>query len=397
MNQQVPNRILGADTIRALATLWVFAGHLFVLEPTLKAIDAPALRVLNAGYMGVAAFFVLSGFLLSMPFWRSYRSGAGLPNLKTYARRRLTRIVPEYVVCVLVLAVIAGALTSKWGLIQVAGCLTFTNTLLPATYMPTWNPPLWSISIEMAFYLMLPLVAVCMLRLRSVMGARVCVVALMALIALAQPILLWAAPWLEQTLGNESFFNAASSATTKNAVVLFSHFLIGVIAADIYLSRSPRLTGRRFNRYDLLVLAAAATIIGSLATATALPGLGYMHYQWPTFPALIGLLLVCLPRSAVLGPWIEGRFIRSTATLSYGLYIWHIPILYGLKHVWPTTSDGRISLVAVYALAALACSYTAAAISYRLVGKPALDCMRARETKSSAPTTVAAMPCKAAA
>lgn len=397
MNQQAPSRIVGADTVRALATLWVFIGHLFVLEPALKTLNVPGLGVLMSGYMGVAAFFVLSGFLLSMPFWRAYRAGAGLPCLKTYALRRLTRIVPEYFVCVLVLALMAGAFTSRWGMLQIAGCLTFTNTLLPATYMPRWNPPLWSISTEMMFYLMLPLVAVCVLRSRSITGARVCVLALMALIALAQPVLLWAAPGMEAALGNESFFSAGSSATTKNAVVLFAHFLVGVIAADIYMSRPLHMAGGRFNRYDLAVLGAVTVIVGSLATALPLPGIGYMHYQWPTFPALIAVLLICLPRSARIGAWIEGRFIRSTAALSYGIYIWHVPILYGLKGIWPTTTNGRISTFFGYALTALICSYAAAAISYRFVGRPTLD--RLREWEATTPKEKAGGPvtCKAAA
>jgi peptidoglycan/LPS O-acetylase OafA/YrhL len=381
MNPQPSHRILGADTVRALATLWVFAGHLFVLEPALKAIDSPWTRLLRPGFLGVAAFFVLSGFLLSMPFWRAFAARSGPPDLKRYLRNRLTRIVPEYYVCVLVMALIAGAFTTRWGLIQVAGCLTFTNALLPPTYMPTWNAPLWSIGIEMSFYLFLPVVAVGIFRCRSRRTARVLVVSLMGLIALGQPLFLWAAPHLERAIGNESLFSATSSSTVKNAVVLFAHFLIGMIAADVYLSRPLRSTARRFNVYDLLVLASTSIIGISLLTQTQLPGLGYMHYQWPTFPALIGVLLVCLPLSATCGRWIEGRFIRTTATLSYGIYIWHIPIFYGLKHIWPSTPDGRISLLAIYALTALVCCYAASAISYRFVGRPALNRMRAREPK----------------
>ena len=103
--------------------------------------------------MGVPVFFVLSGFLLSMPFWRAMATQQSMPNLRVYTQRRLARIVPEYYVCVIVVAMIAGALSSKWGLIQVFGCLTFTNTLIPPTYTPRWNGALWSIGIEMIFYI----------------------------------------------------------------------------------------------------------------------------------------------------------------------------------------------------------------------------------------------------
>lgn len=397
MAYPTPSRVVGADTVRALATLWVFAGHLFVVEPALKTLNVPGLPVLMSGYMGVAAFFVLSGFLLSMPFWRAHRAGVGLPCLKTYALRRVARIVPEYFVCVFVLAVISGAFASRWGVIQVAGCLTFTNTLLPGTYMPAWNPPLWSISIEMMFYLMLPLVAVGVFWLRGKVNARVCVLALMAGIAAAQAVLLWAAPSLESAVGEPAFFSAGSSATTKNAVVLFAHFLVGVIAADVYLAGPLRMAVGRFNRYDLLALAAAAVIVGSLAGARTLPGIGYMHYQWPMFPTLIGVLLVSLPRSATVGNVIETRFIRSTAALSYGIYIWHVPILYALKSHWPTTPDGRIGWFPLFAAATLASSYAVAWLSYRFVGKPALDRLKKREDRRQAKEVTAPLPHKAAA
>ncbi len=376
MHQTSSQRVIGADTIRALATLWVFAGHLFLLEPTLKAIDSPWTRLLRPGYMGVAAFFVLSGFLLSMPFWRAFAAGADAPNLKHYFRQRLSRIVPEFYVCVLVMALITGAFSTRWGLIQVAGCLTFTNSLLPPTYMPIWNAPLWSIGIEMLFYLFLPIVALGIFRSRSRIGARIYLASLTCLVAAGQLLLLRAAPQLERAIGNESLFSAGSSSTIKNAVVLFAHFLIGMIAADIYLSQPIRSTNKRFNIYDLLVFAATSVIGISLLSQTKLPSLTYMHYQWPTFPVLIGLLLVCLPHSATCGRWVEGRFMKTTATLSYGFYIWHIPILYGLKHVWPSSSDGRITYFPTYVLVALICTYSTALVSYCLIGRPAMDRMR---------------------
>jgi len=116
-----------------------------------------------------------------------------------------------------------------------------------------------------------------------------------------------------------------------------------------------------------------------------------MHYQWPTFPVLIGVLLVSLPKSAWCGRWIESRFMTTTATLSYGFYIWHIPILTGLKHLWPTTTDGLIMFLPAFVLVALLSTYTAAWLSYRLVGKPALARMRRHTTNKQrrpAPSTI---------
>lgn len=376
MSQISPKRVIGADTVRALATLWVFAGHLFLIEPSLMSIDTAWTRVLRPGYLGVAAFFVLSGFLLSMPYWRAFHTSQSTPDLGRYLRNRLSRIVPEFYVCVLVMALITGAFSTKWGVIQVVGCLTFTNSLLPSTYMPTWNPPLWSIGIEMSFYLMLPVVALGIFRMRSRFSAHVLIITLMALIALGQWLFLKAAPAVEGLVGNAGFFSAGASSTTKNAVVLFAHFLIGMLAADVYLSRPIRLAEGRFNVYDGLVITSASVITLSLMTRYTLPGLAHMQYQWPTFPVLIGVMLVSLPGSVMCGRLIESRFMTITATLSYGFYIWHIPVLTGLKHVWPASPDGRLLWLPVFVLAALLSTYAAAWASYRFVGRPALVFMR---------------------
>jgi peptidoglycan/LPS O-acetylase OafA/YrhL len=179
--------------------------------------------------------------------------------------------------------------------------------------------------------------------------------------------------------------------------MLFSHFLIGVIAADVYLGRPFYVKPCRVNRHDVFVLLAVTWIVVTLAVGTRLPGLNYMQFMWPTFSILIAVLLVSLPQTMLLRPMIDGRFMRLTATLSYGIYIWHVPILVGLKQIWPSTPDGRISMVALYSLTALACSYAVAAISYRVIGKPALDWLRSREVRQPVDQSDTPVPCRAAA
>lgn len=378
MGQESSNRIVGADAVRAMACLWVFACHISVVDPTLRDMDLPLLRFLFAGAMGVPVFFVLSGFLLSIPFWRALAARQSMPDLRVYARHRLARIVPEYYVCVVVMAIVASSLGSKWGLIQLVGCLTFTNSLIPPTYTPGWNEPLWSIGIEMIFYVLLAVVAFGMFRCRSRHVARAYIIGLIGVIAFAQYVLLLLAPSIERAVGNESLFSAGSSSTTKNAVMLFGHFLVGVVAADVYLGQRGG-TGGRCNRYDAAAIMAAVVLAVPIMVGRNMPSLGYMKYQWPTFTILVAVLLVCLPHSGIVGRCLEGRFTRATATLSYGIYMWHTPILRGLKGVWPQTDQGQIKGILLFVLVGLACSYTVASISYHLVGKPVNRWARSRD------------------
>ena len=105
---------------------------------------------------------------------------------------------------------------------------------------------------------------------------------LIGTIVLGQYLLLLAAPGIEQALGNESLFASGASSTTKNAAVLFAHFLVGVFAADVYLSQ-PATAAGRFNRYDMTAIMAIVMLATYLMVGRRLPSLSYMNYQWPTF------------------------------------------------------------------------------------------------------------------
>src|SRR5690606_37154871 len=92
------NRLMGADFVRAAACLFVLAHHL-TQRVSPDAVDPALHSVFRFGLMGpfgVAAFFVLSGYLLSRPFWLAYDAGAAMPSLRTYAMRRAARILPGY-------------------------------------------------------------------------------------------------------------------------------------------------------------------------------------------------------------------------------------------------------------------------------------------------------------
>jgi peptidoglycan/LPS O-acetylase OafA/YrhL len=113
------------------------------------------------GHTGVTLFFVLSGYLVSIPFLRAGRS----VSLRHYFARRALRILPLYVaVVVLTSACVARRWSDLWRAVPHLLFLTpqsglapalFTNTEPPLSLSATW----WSLSTEVQFYLVLPGVA----------------------------------------------------------------------------------------------------------------------------------------------------------------------------------------------------------------------------------------------
>ncbi|PIB74906.1 acyltransferase [Mycolicibacterium brumae] len=147
--------------------------------------------------IGVPIFFALSGFLLFRPWARAALAGGRTPSTKRYARRRFRRIVPAYVVAVLVTFAFYAVYTgggenpgqSWYGLLRY---LTLTHIYTfdyMATRLHIGLPQMWSLAVEVSFYAILPVLAYLLLRRRDG-GARspAAVLWLIAALALIEPI-----------------------------------------------------------------------------------------------------------------------------------------------------------------------------------------------------------------
>jgi peptidoglycan/LPS O-acetylase OafA/YrhL len=144
-------RIKPLDGLRARAALSVLSYH--VAELMGNTCGGGLGAVLSQLKADVPVFLVISGFVIYLPWARAARSGTPRPTLAAFARRRAARILPAYWVALtvwLVLLAIASAQTAHWvgdyGLFQVYSLHNLSGGLAPA----------WSLCVEVAFYLMLP-------------------------------------------------------------------------------------------------------------------------------------------------------------------------------------------------------------------------------------------------
>ncbi|WP_396931155.1 acyltransferase family protein [Mycolicibacterium sp.] len=163
-SQPVRGRLASLTGLRAVAALLVVGTH-----------AAFATGKLSHGYVGlvwarleigVSIFFALSGYLLFRPWVVAAADGSAVPSTRAYARRRLRRVMPAYVVTVLVAYGVYAFYSTgpnpgqSWsGLIR---HLTLTqiytdNYLL--TYLHRGLSQTWSLAVEAAFYVALPLLA----------------------------------------------------------------------------------------------------------------------------------------------------------------------------------------------------------------------------------------------
>lgn len=345
-------RVNNFDLIRLLAAAQVALHHsldYLKLHHTSAMVDAVD-RV--AGYFpGVPIFFFVSGFLISKS-WESSRTWMD------YARNRLLRIYPALILCtilgvgsVFVLGYLPQAIPSMkvflaWVVAQMTVVQFFNPGFMRDYGVGVLNGSLWTISVELQFYLMIPLVYfLCDLRTRRGI-ATLCLVILASLAANTLY-------WRFDPDHNEAFAVKLFGVTFAPWIYMF---LIGVLAQ------------RHFNRLHAL-LAGRAPLFLLIYLAAAIPT---RLIGWTTandVNPVLYLLLVALVLSAAftLPTLAERLLVRND--ISYGIYVFHMPVVNALIYLgW--TGDVR-GLPVVLSITAVVAS-----LSWLLVERPCLSLKR---------------------
>ena len=293
------------ESLRALAALAVVQGHVYGSAHGYLPLTAGTFprRILFGGGFGVFVFFALSGYLLFWPFVRrDYGDGSSL-RLGRYALNRVLRILPLYYVTVIILLLVQehGGSGMQW-----LRFMTWSETFSRQTFEKV-DPAVWSLVVELHFYILLPLLAWGLSRL-SRGSARVAAVVLVVLGAGSYAV------WLLE--GQQSLWHYQLPAT-------FYFFVPGMLIA---LLRSGWRAPVQPARLDWL-LRSDTWVIASLGLWL----LVFWHYTWTPAVAAASFLIV----AACVLPLAPGRLIRALewrplavlGIASYSLYLWHMPLI----------------------------------------------------------------------
>lgn len=271
-------------------------------------------RLLGRFDLAVAVFFALSGFLL----WRGHAAAArGLrrvPPTGHYLRSRIVRIMPGYLVAVVLILWLFPDANADF-VVWVAN-LTLTQIYVPLT-LTSGLTQMWSLSVEVSFYLALPFLA--LLARRLPVRARIPAIAAVALASFAWGLIPFSVPFGVNPLTWPPAF--------------FSWFAAGMLIAE--LTVSPVGWAHRLARRRVLMAVIALTAFGLAASPMAGPaGLA---------PGTLGQFLIKVSMGAVVAgallaplvldrPETPHRLLGSTAMVtlgrwSYGLFVWHLAAL----------------------------------------------------------------------
>ena len=361
------------ESLRGIAILLVFAFHadaLLGMPFRNRAGTWPALPValIWCGHTGVSLFFVLSAFLLSLPFLVEASGGRRVSRRAFYVRRAL-RILPLFYAAVLVATVATSKGTSDlWRAFPYFTFLfsKFGAAVRMAPYSGGW----WSLAIEMQFYLVLPLVALVLGR-----GRRVIVLLLAA----------YATWWIAVALRwiARDMHPAVLALTLVGRSPLF---LCGILAAWFYHRHGAAVRSRLAASSWLRLGGGDAALVLALALLAALLRWKLFWNAWTVqyesallapdgvLWALVVLGVLLLPLR--LKPLLSNAALQRIGVLSYSLYLVHLPVLdltlQQARRFFPAVSISWSAFSAAWvAFAALLC-LGISSLTYRYIERPFL-------------------------
>lgn len=335
----------GLDGIRAIAVLAITAYHL---------------RFIDGGILSVSVFFTLSGYLITSVLLAGFAK-TGTVDLKEFWIRRARRLLPALML-LLTVVIVATAIARPGQLAEttsqvIPACFYFANWATIGrgdNYFNRFTGPapfdhLWSLAIEEQFYLAWPLVFLGML---LVSGRKRGPLAAVAAILAAASTFLMAFRYLPNAINNTRAYEGTD---TRAAPIL-----IGAFTA-LLLPLGEVRDGSRRSRVvlDLLGVVAVAIVVLVVARTHEDSPFLYRGGEAMVSMATAALVLVATHRATLVGRLLGVAPLRWLGVRSYGIYLWHMPIVAFMPAAMFTGHPllrGAVQLGLIIALSALSFS-----------------------------------------
>jgi peptidoglycan/LPS O-acetylase OafA/YrhL len=358
-NSRHRDYISAIDGLRAVSIIAVVIYHL----------DS---SYLPGGFSGVDLFFVISGFVVAKSIsGSSYRNLGFLSFIGQFYRRRILRIVPALVFCMLALSALSvlliptGYLSRTNDSVGIAAFFGISNFILWQSaggyFSPTteFNPftHTWSLAVEEQFYLIFPVIAFFLLvRSRGERGGSARTAALVVFVAFCAASLVASAVMTGRDQEFAFYMLATRFWELGAGVLLF--LTIGSASAPFVQRTARGLQG--------WVPALSLVALGLLAVSVLAVDASAFPFPWALVPVMAACALISIvvlwPHDAI-GRALARPALVYIGKISYALYLWHFGIIVlfrwtiGIDHVWQQ-------------ILAAAASFALASASYRLIEGP---------------------------
>jgi peptidoglycan/LPS O-acetylase OafA/YrhL len=310
------------DGLRCVAIAMVILFHLngYLLAKSSLHHSEPSLQsdwlalIAFVGFRGVELFFVISGFILGLPFAAHHLKDAPPVNLRKYYLRRLTRLEPPYFVTVALLFVLALWVQGKTAAAlfpHLAASLFYLHNLIYGTQSPAIGVA-WSLEIEVQFYVLVPLLTFLFV-IRRRWLRRLSLVAVILGILLAQ-----------------SLFLPEGGALSLSILAYLQFFLIGFLLADVFVADWEEAPQTNL-AWDAVALAGWPILFVVLRDDAM------AHWL---FPFLIFLLYCAAFRGSCSRRIFSNRCIVAVGGMCYSIYLIHYEVISAVGRLTKGIAEG---------------------------------------------------------
>lgn len=327
-------RVAGLDGLRAVAALSVFVFHLAEVSPQVRATSDAFVYYTRHLDVGVAIFFVLSGFVVTRPFVAGRAAAPVAVSVPRYAVRRVLRIGPAW------WAFLAGAVAFGW-LDHVA---EFQGNFAPDSPLHVlawatlthgwWFQPVhvsWTLSVEVAMYALVPLWAAATHRIpRARWKTEVAGATLLVALGLV-------ATWARWFRPPETRFAAV---VVQPLISFGAGMLLAAVAAaltrpgrDARVRRAFGMTGIWWSLAAVLYVVLARYVVDAPPTilygVTGSPRVLFARdlIQVAIAVLLVGSVVFADPARSRVVRLLTWRPLAAIGLVSYGIYLWHTTVL----------------------------------------------------------------------
>lgn len=266
--------------------------------------NQPFNMMLTNGGLGVEVFFVVSGCILGMPFASHALSGTRKVNISKYFIRRLTRLEPPFIICILGIYIVQLLLTGNTGKSDGShlwATLTYTHGFIYGTWSPV-NPVTWSLETEVQFYIFAPLLATLFL-IRNKKYRRCIIVGI---------IIGW-------TTIRAYFYSVfVTCHLDTSALYYICLFLLGFLFADFMLTDLKNIQKKYY--WDVVCVISMCGIF-QFAWKYLYP------LQFLLFLTSIFLFFVSVFKSVFWNRFFTSKLISTIGGMCYSLYLLHYPLI----------------------------------------------------------------------
>jgi|WetSurMetagenome_2_1015567.scaffolds.fasta_scaffold23510_2 peptidoglycan/LPS O-acetylase OafA/YrhL len=352
-------------SLRFIFALMVFVYHFCYINIHDSTLHALYSHIFSEGYIGVSFFFILSGFVLALNYKDKLTDGR--ITTREFFIARFARIYPMYFFALL-FAIPTFYFAFKTDAIASFGKLV-AHIFLVQSFIPSIdvyysiNPPSWSISTEMFFYLMFPLIIAVFYKYRN--AYKVALTFLMVI-----PIAIFLCP---QELEYDMFY--------VNPLFRISDFMLGIFLYNLYERMQGRSTVRSVISSTVLELLSIMLFVIFMAFHKQVQfGYRFSCYYW--LPMVL-IIFVFSQQAGLISKLLSKRIFVLMGEISYSFYLLHYAVI---KYV--LMLNGKIGLigndfvlVSVIFVITLIGSY----LTYQLIELPANQLIKLRYKKVLVP------------